>query len=65
MQRLVVAVIAHPELGCDENLLAVNPTLLDSLTYLLFLEVSGGSVDEPIALGDSDLDASTVSSGPL
>ena len=61
MQRLVVAVIADPQLGGHEQIAAVDAAMGDALSDLGFVPVSSGGVDQAIAV----LTAATVSSGPL
>jgi len=55
-ERLVVAVVADPELGDDEDLAAVDPGAPDRLADLALVAVGGGGVDERIAVRDRSLD---------
>lgn len=49
VQRLVVAVVADPDLGLDEHLVPVDPGSMDGLTDLTLVAVRGGGVDVPVA----------------
>ena len=51
VQRLVVAVVADPDLGLEEDLGAVQPGVADRLADLPFVAVCGGGVDVPVARG--------------
>ena len=49
VQGLVVAVVADPDLGLDEHLVAGQAGAADGLADLPFVAVGGGGVDEPVA----------------
>ena len=49
VQRRVVPVVADPDLGLDEDLVASQPGLADRLADLTLVAVRGGGVDVPVA----------------
>jgi hypothetical protein len=53
---LIVAVVADPELGDDEDLVAVDRGASDPLADLALVAVGGGRVDERVAVRDRGLD---------
>ena len=53
---LVVAVVADPELGDDEDLAAVDRGASDPLADLALVAVCGGGVEERVAVRDRGLD---------
>jgi hypothetical protein len=55
VQRLVVAVVADPDLGLDEDLRAVDAGAPDGVTDLALVEVGGGGVDVAVARGQRRL----------
>jgi hypothetical protein len=55
-QRGVVAVIADPQLGGDEDVPAVDAGAADAVADLALVAVGGGCVDQPVALGERGLD---------
>ena len=55
-ERLVVAVVADPELGRDEHLGAVDAGAADRLADLALVAVGGGGVDQAVAGRDRGLD---------
>ena len=59
VQRLVVPVVADPDLGLDEDLGAVDAGLGDGLADLALVAVRGGGVDVPVAGRQRGLDGRT------
>ncbi len=55
-QCLLVAVIADPQLGRDEQLIPVDAAAADALADLPLVEVGRRRVDKPVPAGDRDLD---------
>src|SRR4051794_22784526 len=49
VQRLVVAVVADPDLGLDEHVVTVDAAALDGVADAAFVGVGGGGVDVPVA----------------
>ena len=49
VQGLVVAVVADPDLGLDEDVGAVDPGRAEALADLALVAVRGGRVDVPVA----------------
>jgi len=49
VQRLVVAVVADPDLGFDEHVVAGQARMADGQADFAFVAVRGGGVDEPVA----------------
>ena len=60
VQRVVVAVVADPDLRLDEHLVAVDAGAADALADLALVAVGGGGVDQPVADGERRLDGGTV-----
>ena len=54
--RGVVAVVADPQLGGDEDLVAVDAGAADALADLALVVVGGGGVDQPVAVAQRGLD---------
>ena len=54
--RGVVAVVADPQLGGDEDLVAVDAGAADALADLALVVVGGGRVDQPVAVAQRGLD---------
>ena len=54
--RGVVAVVADPQLGADEDLVAGNAGAADALADLALVVVGGGGVDQPVAVTQRRLD---------
>jgi hypothetical protein len=54
--RGVVAVVADPQLGGDEDLVAVDAGAADALADLALVVVGGGRVDQPVAVPQRGLD---------
>ena len=54
--RGVVAVVAHPQLGGDEDLVAGDAGAADALADLALVVVGGGRVDQPVAVTQRGLD---------
>lgn len=49
VERLVVAVVADPDFGLDEDLFARNPAVAQRLPDLAFVEVGGRGVDVTVS----------------
>ena len=49
VQRLLVAVVADPDLGLEEHLFARDGGVADSLADLAFVAIGGGGVDVTVA----------------
>ena len=56
VQRLVVAVVADPDLGLDEDLVAGQAGAVDGLADLALVAVRRGGVDVPVAGRERRLD---------
>jgi len=54
--RCVGAVVADPQLGGDEDLVAVDAGAADALTDLALVVVGGRGVDQPVAVAQRRLD---------
>src|SRR4051812_6478256 len=52
----VVAVVADPQLGGDEDLVAVDAGAADALPHLALVVIGGGGVDQPVADAQRGLD---------
>ena len=63
VQRLVVAVVADPDLGLDEDLVAGDAGAVDGLADLALVAVRRGGVDVPVAGLSAASTAARVSSG--
>ena len=56
VERLVVAVVADPDLRLDEDVAAIEAGAPDALADLALVAVGGGGVDVPVADGEGRLD---------
>ena len=63
VQGLVVAVVADPDLGLQEDVGPVEARAVDRLTDLALVAVGGGGVDVAVAAARAASTASRVSSG--